>query len=68
MEPDCLYKDGDCFSSQFIIDVITGEAWTWHAREKVTKNGEIWQWTFVCGVYSLIMVSFIVSTCIYIYI
>lgn len=23
MEPDCLYKDGDCFSSQFIIDVIT---------------------------------------------
>lgn len=34
MEPDRLYKDGDCFSSQFIIiDVITK-----HGHEMPEKN------------------------------
>lgn len=33
MEPDRLYKDGDCFSSQFIIDVITK-----HGHDMPEKN------------------------------
>lgn len=33
MEPDCLYKDGDCFSFQFIIYVITK-----HGHDMPEKN------------------------------
>lgn len=33
MEPDCLYKDGDCFSFQFIIDVIAK-----HGHDMPEKN------------------------------
>lgn len=33
MEPDRLYKDGDCFSSQFIIHVIAK-----HGHDMPEKN------------------------------